>query len=174
MRDERLRPLGARRIGRILGIAWIFAAPAVVVISVAPTSAADATANLKDAVESAHGGCPALQSNPVLNDMARRVNLSQDSYILFRARSQPVGAPKGDILPALHQLGYNADKAKTLFGYGDPEISGYGDVEAKAIYGAILEGYEALPDCTYKKYGVDVLANESKGYALATVILADA
>ncbi len=75
-------------------------------------------------------------------------------------------------MPALRQFGYPATKVKMLSGYGDPRVQFYGDVVAKAIYGAVLQGYEAIPDCSYTAVGVDVLTNPSKGYALATVILA--
>jgi hypothetical protein len=154
-------------------IASVVAVPALVAMFVAPTSMADGTANLQHAVASARGGCAALQPNSILTDLAQRANLSTDSFILFRARSQPLGSPKSDALPALHQLGYTATKAKILSGYGDPQIEDYGNVEAKAIYGAILQGYEAIPDCAYTRYGVHVLTNQDKGYALATVILTD-
>jgi hypothetical protein len=74
-------------------------------------------------------------------------------------------------MPALRQLGYAATKAKVLSGYGNPAVEGYGDVVAKASYGAVLQGYEAIPDCSYTALGVDLFTNPSKGYALATVIL---
>jgi hypothetical protein len=141
--------------------------------SVASVSAADPTGDLKSSVDSARGtSCPALRSDPILNQMAQRANLSTDSYIGFTTRSQPLGTPKADLIPALHQLGYTATKAKLLSGYGDPAIEGYGDVAAKASYGAVLQGYEAILDCSYTAVGVDLLTNPSKGYALATVILA--
>lgn len=174
MRNARgSRRYGAHCARRGGGVAWIMTMAAIIGIGVAPRSVADATANLQSAVASARSGCAALQPNPVLNDLAQRANQSTDSFILFRTRSQPIGSPKADVLPALHQLGYSANKAKMLSGYGDPEITGYGDVVAKAIYGAILEGYEAIPDCGYTRLGTDVLQNESKGYALATVIVTD-
>lgn len=174
MRNARgSRRYGAHCARRAGGVAWVMSMAVIIGIGVAPRSVADASANMQSAVASARSGCPALQPNPVLNELAQRANLSTDSYILFRARSQPIGSPKGDVLPALHQMGYSANKAKILSGYGDPEITGYGDVAAKAIYGAILEGYEAIPDCGYTRLGTDVLQNESKGYALATVILTD-
>jgi len=64
----------------------------------------------------------------------------------------------------LHELGYNAGKAKLL--------AGYGDIAAKAIHGILLQGWAAIPDCTYTKYGVDVLDNTGEGYALAAMVLA--
>lgn len=172
------RPAGDSSVSiarRLVQVTSVAAAPMLIAIAAAPLSAADGTASLQHAVATARGGCPALQPNQELKDLAQRANLSTDSYVLFHARSQPIGSPKGDILPTLHQMGFNAGKAKMLTGYGDPDIAGtgYGDVEAEAIYGAILEGYSALPDCSYTRYGVDLLPNKAKGYALATVILTD-
>jgi hypothetical protein len=142
-------------------------------VSVAPVSAAEPTAELKSSVDSARGtSCPALRSDPILNQVAQRANLSTDSFIGFTSRSQPLGSPNADPMPALHELGYPATKAKLLAGYGDPAVEGYGDIAAKASYGAVLQGYEAIPDCSYTSIGVDLLTNPSKGYALATVILA--
>jgi hypothetical protein len=160
---------------RALGATCALAAVAGMTLSVAPDAAADATGNLQAAVNAARGSsCPVLERNPILDQLAQRSNLSTQSYIEFTTRSQPIGSPKGDPMPALRQLGVNANHAKMLSGYGDPDIEGYGDVTAKAIYGATLQGYEAIPDCAYTKVGVDVLRNADKGYALATVILADA
>jgi len=157
---------------RVIGMACVIQVLTGLALSVAPVSAADPTGDLKSSVDSARGGaCPALQSEPILNQMAQRANLSTDSYIAFTSRSQPLGSPNADLIPALHQLGYNATKAKLLSGYGNPEVEGYGDVSAKAVYGAVLQGYEALPDCSYTAVGVDLFTNPDKGYALATVIL---
>jgi hypothetical protein len=172
----KVRDFGAHSVSDVrqaIGTTCIVLILAGLALAAAPRSHADPTGKLKSAVDSARGNsCPALQSDPVLNQLAQRTNLSTDSYIGFTTRSQPLGYPKADLLPALHQLGYNANKSKLLSGYGDPEIEGYGDVSAKATYGAVLQGYEAIPDCAYSKIGVDLFLNPSKGYALATVVLA--
>jgi hypothetical protein len=170
--DDRRRGAGnawwTRRVARLACVVSVLAGLAMS----AAVSAADPTLDLKSSVDSARGGsCPALQSDSILNQVAQRANLSTDSYIGFTNRSQPLGSPSADVIPALHQLGFPATKAKVLSGYGNPAVEGYGDVTAKAIYGAVLQGYEALPDCSYTAVGVDLMINPDKGYALATVIL---
>jgi hypothetical protein len=73
--------------------------------------------------------------------------------------------PFEDALPVLHEIGYKAGKAKLLAAYAH-------DVPT-AIHGAILFGWEAIPDCTYTSFGADILDNtKSAGYVLAAVILA--
>jgi hypothetical protein len=142
---------------------WSAIITAVLAILLAPTSAADATANLRSGVDAARGGCPPLQSDPVLDDVARRANGETQSYIEHTARFEPFEDP----MPVLHDLGYNASKAKL--------VPGYGDIEAKAIHGVIVQGWNAIPDCTYTKYGVNVLANPEGmhgGYVLAALVLA--
>ena len=70
-------------------------------------------------------------------------------------------------MPVLHDLGYKAGKAKL--------IPGYADTAAKAIRGVIVHGWQVIPDCTYTKYGVNVLENPEGlhgGYVLAALVLA--
>jgi hypothetical protein len=95
----------------------------------------------------------------VLNDVAQRATGETQSYIAHTARFEPFEDP----MPVLHDLGYNAGKAKLLVGYGD--------IEAKAVHGAVLQGWQAIPDCSYTKYGINLLDNDD-GYVLAAVILA--
>lgn len=136
---------------------------AVLAVSLAPASAADATAELRSQVDAARGGCPPLQSDPVLNDVAQRANGETQSYIEHTARFEPFEDP----MPVLRDLGYKAGKAKL--------IPGYADTEAKATHGVIVHGWQAIPDCTYTKYGVNVLENPQGlhgGYVLAALVLA--
>jgi hypothetical protein len=125
-----------------------------------PNSAADATANLQTQVDAARGGCPPLHADPVLTDVARRANGETQSNIEHTARSLPFEDP----MPILHDLGYPARKAKLL--------AGYGDAQAKAIRGAVLFGWESIPDCSYTRYGVNVLEGSAGNYWLAAIILA--
>ncbi|ORB39007.1 hypothetical protein BST41_18470 [Mycolicibacterium porcinum] len=67
-------------------------------------------------------------------------------------------------MPVLRDMGYPAGKAKLHVGYGDA-------VE-KAVYGVTLFGWETIPDCTYTRYGVNVLDKSDRGYVLAALILA--
>jgi hypothetical protein len=139
---------------------------AVLALSLAPVSAADTT-DLRSLVDGARGGCPPLQWDPVLVDVAQRATDESQSYVNHTARFEPFEDP----MPLLRSLGYNAGKAKLLVGYGD--------VEAKATHGVILQGWQAIPDCTYTRYGVNVLDQQAGGldhdgggYALTAVVLA--
>jgi hypothetical protein len=129
----------------------------------APTSAADATANLRSQIDATRGECSPLQSDPTLDGVAQRANDETRAYIEHTARFEPFE----DALPALRDIGYKAGKAKL--------IPGYGDIEDKAIRGVLVQGWETIPDCTYTKYGVNVLDNPEGmhgGYVLAALILA--
>jgi hypothetical protein len=132
----------------------------VLAVSLAPTASADEVADLKTQVDAARGGCPPLQSDPILDGMAQRANTESQAYIQHTARFVPFEDP----MPVLHQLGYPAAKARL--------IPGYGDVEAKAIHGVTVQGWQAIPDCSYTKYGLNVLANVDGGYVLAALVLA--
>jgi len=130
-------------------------------IALAPASAAS-TADLKFGVESARGGCPPLQWDPVLVGVAQRATHETGSYVAHTARFQPFEDP----MPVLRDLGYKAGKAKLLVGYGD--------VESSAIHGLVLQGWEAIPDCTYTRYGANEFQGEREGreYVFAAVVLA--
>ena len=132
---------------------------ATMAILLAPASNADPTTTLRSAAEGKRGGCPALQADPVLDGVAQRANSETQSYAEHTARFTPFEDP----MPVLRELAYPAGKAKLL--------AGYGDSQEKAIYGAVLFGWEAIPDCTYTRYGADVLSNADQGYSLAAVVL---
>jgi hypothetical protein len=136
-------------------------------ISFAPPAAADPTANLKSQVDSARGstGCPPLQRDPVLDGVAQRANRETEGYVAHTARFTPLEDPT----QALRDLGYKARKTQLLAGYGDVD----GDFEDKAIRGAVMQGYDVIPDCTYTKYGVAVLSNALAKYAISAVVLTD-
>jgi hypothetical protein len=152
------------RRSRLFKIAVVVLAMTIcIAVAPMPSSSADAPVDLQAQVDAARGGCPPLQEDPVLTGVAQRANGETQSNIEHTARSLPFEDP----MPVVHDLGYPAGKAK-LF-------AGYGDVEAKAIRGAVLFGWEAIPDCSYTKYGVDVLDGSvagSGGYWLAAIVLA--
>jgi hypothetical protein len=161
--DERGRKSRAsRRWQRLLRIALNVTTAAILATALAPPSGADPTASLKSGVDAARGaaGCPPFQPDPVLDEVAQRANRETDSYLLHTARFTPFEDP----MPVLRDLGYNTSKAKMLLGYGD--------VDAKAIRGLVIEGFAALPDCTYTKYGMDALSNDDDGYVLTSLVLA--
>lgn len=143
-------------------------------IALAPASTADPTTDFKSAVAAARGGCPALQSDPVLDGLALRANTEMQSYAQHTARFIPFDNPQ--LMPILREMGYQAGKAKLLVGYGDtdPRETAPATPAGKAIHGVITEGYEFIPDCAYTKYGVNILTNPSGGSVLAASILASA
>jgi len=170
-------------------------AGAIAPIVLAPASAADPTSHLKSEIDAARSesGCQALQLDPVLTNVAQRVAREMNDYVSYNSRGLPITneadllpTGSGGVLRAMREAGYNTSKAKLLVGYGDHRTGGAGDNEAKAIKGAVLEGrgFEALPDCTYTKYGLSALNDDAKGqgwpstaprtYAVASVLLAGA
>lgn len=140
---------------------------AFLTVSLAPTSAADATANLRSRVDSSHGaaGCSHYQSDPVLDELAQRNTAETDSYLVHTARFAPFeNTLNKPLMELLRDMGYKASKAYLLVGDGHNE--------ADSIYALLLQGAEYLPDCTYTKYGVNALRDDSHGYVLTAVILA--
>ncbi|WP_157888901.1 hypothetical protein [Mycolicibacterium fortuitum] len=125
-------------------------------LSCAPHSTAD-TSTLRSAVDGARPPCPAFESDPILDGVASRANTETRAFKEHRARFVPFEDP----MPVLQTLGYPAGKAKL--------IPGYGDTEEKAVRGVMVHGWEAIPDCTYTKYGVNVLPGD--GYVLTALIL---
>ena len=126
----------------------------------APAAEADSTADLKSAVDSARGGCPALQQDSTLDAVAARANNETNAYIQHTAKFVPFE----DALPVLHDLGYPAGKAKLL--------AGYGDADTKAVQGVVSQGFLAIPDCSYSKYGMNTFESGDGSYSLAAVVLA--
>jgi hypothetical protein len=153
-------PCSARGWPGVKAVLSSVALASILAVLLAPTAAADETADLRTQVDAVRGGCPPLQSDPVLDGVAQRANSESQSYIEHTARFVPFEDP----MPVLHDLGYQAGKAKL--------IPGYGDIEAKAIHGVTVQGWQAIPDCSYTKYGLNMLANADGGYVLAALVLA--
>ncbi|MBP3086559.1 hypothetical protein [Mycolicibacterium fortuitum] len=148
---------------RITFVAMMTAAAAVIL---APAVSADPTGDLRSAIAAKRGGCPALQSDPVLEGVAQRANLETQNYANRTARFQPMEDP----MPMLRQLSYPAGKAKLLAGFASTQK--FPDAEQKAIYGAALFGWDTIPDCTYTRYGADVLTDANTGNTAAAIVLA--
>ena len=68
-----------------------------------------------------------------------------------------------DPLPIVHDLGVAGGKAVSLLG-ATPNT---GD----SIKSVLLQGYTAIPDCAYTKFGASMLWNQSTGKSIATVVL---
>ncbi len=148
---------------------WV-TAPLVIVtvlaaaLSLTPSARADPEANLRDAVASARSGtsCASLRYDPVVEQVAQIINRSTDDYLNHAATRVPILDP----LEGLKDLGYGGTKAHLL--------QGASKSDALAIRGAVLQGYGAIPDCSYTDFGLSVRRNETTGYNLASVVLAGA
>lgn len=146
--------------GGFSGVLLSCAALAIVVsVALAPAAAADDVGDLKAQVDAGRGGCPPLQPDPTLDGVAQRANDQTQSYIEHTARFIPFEDP----MPVLHDLGYPAAKAKL--------IPGYGDAAVKAIHGVTVAGWQAIPDCSYTKYGLNMLTGADGAYVLAALVL---
>jgi hypothetical protein len=73
-------------------------------------------------------------------------------------------------MPTLRQLSYPAKKAKLLAGLAD--VHQFADAPQRAIYGAALFGWDTIPDCSYTRYGANVITDAVTGKTTAAVILA--
>ena len=133
-------------------------------VLLAPSAFADpmANSNIRNAVASARSGtsCGPLRYNSVVAQVAEIINRSTDDYLNHTATQEPPEDPQ----PGLQDLGYGGNKSKLL--------AGAGKNEADAIKGALIEGYAAIPDCSYTDFGVSMRRNESRGYDLSSVVLA--
>jgi hypothetical protein len=169
-------------------------AMAMVAVHLAPPSAADPTAHLKSEIDDARrdAGCPPLQLDPILSDVSQRVTGETDDYARHAARELPTSGEvdllptgSGGVLKVLRERGYHTNKVRLLSGFGDNRAGGEGDDEAKAIKALVLEGWglDVLSDCTYTRYGVSALNDDSsqgwpstapRAYAVASAIVAAA
>jgi hypothetical protein len=165
-------------------VAMSVTATLVSLISAAPVAAADPTTHTKAEVDAARGqaGCPPFQVDPVLTDVSQRTAHEVDDYVRHAATFLPTTLDT-DLLKALRETGYNTSNARLLNGYGDYRTGGAGDNEAKAIKGAVLQGWglEALPDCSLTKYGISAIngggsegwpSTAPRTYAVVVVVLA--
>lgn len=130
--------------------------------SLTPCAHADPEADLREAVASARSGtsCGSLRDNPVVEQVAQIINRSTDDYLNQAATRVPILDP----LEGLKDLGYAGTKAHLL--------SGAGKTDAIAIHGALLQGFSAIPDCSYTDFGLSMRRNDKTGYNLASVVLA--
>lgn len=161
------RHTSARRHHRV---SWYLAAVAIPTVAAmlipVPSASADSIADLRSAVSARRGNCPALLADPILDQVAQNANLQTQKYINHTARFVPMTDP----MPMLRQLSYPAGKAKLLAGFAD--VHKFPDAPQKAVYGAALFGAENIPDCTYNRYGADVITDAETGMTTASIVLA--
>jgi hypothetical protein len=175
-------------------VAMTMTASAILAVHLAAPSAADPTTHLKSEIDAARrdAGCPPLQLDPILNDVSQRVTGETDDYVRHAARELPTSGEidllstgSGGVLKVLRERGYHTNKVRLLSGFGDNRAGGAGDNEAKAIKALVLEGqgFDVLSDCTYTRYGVSALNDDSsqgwpsttpRAYAVASAVVAAA
>lgn len=158
------RSVAGRRLRRVRGVRGWVVAPLVVglaSIMFASPAVADPTGDLRVAVDEKRGDCPPLQQDSMLDGVAEQADRETQEYAHMTARFQPMEDP----VPLLRQLGYPAGKAKLLSGYS-------AESQERAIYGAVLFGWDTIPDCAYTRYGAHAMTNPHSGIATAAIVLA--
>ena len=160
--ETRVSPCCERRCSNRahLAAATIITAMGAGLLLASPVSA-DPAPNLTAAVAAVRAGanCGPLQYDPMVEHAAEIVNRSTDDYINQTARNVPVSDP----LPVVKDVGATGGKARSLQGAGNND----GD----AIKGLLLEGYAAIPDCSYTSFGASMLWNAGAGKSIAVVVL---
>lgn len=162
-RHRRFR-LGQRRSCR----PWVAMSAALTLTSVSvllPVPAqATGTDTLRSAVDQARAGtsCGPLTPNPIVEEVAAKINQSTQDYLNHEAHQIPTTEP----LSGLKILGYPGSKGAL--------IQGANRDDALAITALLLQGYDKIPDCSYTDVGVDMRWNQASGYALTAVVLAGA
>jgi hypothetical protein len=133
-------------------------------VSQPPSAVADSVASLRDALASARSGasCGPLRSDPIVEQVAEKINQANEDWMNHAATQVPATDP----LPGLKILGYGGSNAKLL--------QGAGRTGANAIKGALLEGYDKIPVCSYTDYGASLRRNDRTGWYLAVAVLAGA
>lgn len=145
---------------------WCTAVGTVVVLAsanagLATRARADADSLYRASVAAARGrSCQPLNYHPLLQHAAEVATQSTASYLDGTARAVPIADPK----PVLHDLGYGASKSFLL--------SGAGDSEAKALEGALIEGYKIIPDCSLVDFGMNFGVDQKSGWHLFSLVLA--
>ncbi|MDO3402714.1 hypothetical protein QWI29_21960 [Mycolicibacterium neoaurum] len=136
-------------------------AATVVGVVGAPSASADTTESLRAAVAAARGGaCGPLRSDPVIDRAAVEINATTDRWINNAARV----VPETDAMLLLRDFGYGGSASAIL--------SSAAKTDGDAVKAALLQGYNKIPDCSFKDFGVSTLYNAKKQLVLATVVLA--
>nr|WP_323055573.1 hypothetical protein [Mycobacterium pinniadriaticum] len=135
----------------------------VIGLSSAAPAAAEPAPEIQNAVVAARGAasCGALRYNPTVEHAADIVNRSTYAYLDHTAENVPADEPHPTAIVA--DLGVNASQVYSLQGAARNEND--------AIKGLLLEGRDAIPDCSYTDFGASLLHEEQSGYILAVVIL---
>jgi hypothetical protein len=135
------------------GAGVVFAAPAI----------AGPAPEVARAVASARGGAPCgpLNYNSRVEQAADIVNRSTFTYLAHTAENVPADSTHPTAI--VKDVGIDTTKVISL--------QGAGHVEGDAIKGLLLEGRDAIPDCTYTDFGASHLYEPESDYNLVVTIL---
>lgn len=133
-------------------------------IALAPGAVADSTETLRSAIVQARAGtsCGPLKSNPIVDQAAAKINQSTQDYLNHTANQIPITDP----VPGLKILGYPGGHATAIQGAAQS-----GAISIKAL---LLQGFDKIPNCSYRDFGVNMQRNEASGYELTVAVLAGA
>jgi hypothetical protein len=159
----RCRVGGRHRISKAGNVVAAMVPIICVGVLIAPSAAAGAAPEVEQAVTSARGAaaCGPLQYNPTVERAADIVNSSTLTYLNHNSENVPADDPHPTAI--VKDLGINTDKVVSL--------QGAGHVEADAVKGLLLQGYKAIPDCSYTDFGVSLLHEEQSNLTLVAVVL---
>lgn len=129
----------------------------------APSAAAQPAPEVADAVNAVRSAssCPALNYNPTVEHAAEIVNQSTYAYLNHTAENVPADDPHPTAI--LKDLGIDSSRALSL--------QGAAHNEAGAVKGALLEGRNAIRDCSYTEFGVSLLHEPQTDFVLAVIVL---
>jgi hypothetical protein len=129
----------------------------------APPAAADPAPAVQQAVVDARGAasCGPLNYNPTVEHAADIVNRSTYTFLDHSAENVPADDPHPTAI--VKDLGIKANKVSSF--------QGAAHNEADAVKGALLEGRNAIPDCSYTDFGVSLLFEPQSDFTLAVVVL---
>jgi hypothetical protein len=132
-------------------------------VLLAPPAAADPAPEVEQAVVAARGAasCGPLQYNPTVEHAADIVNHSTFTYLNHTAENVPADNPHPTAI--VKDLGIDTSKVISL--------QGAGHIEGDAIKGVLLEGRDAIPDCSYTDFGVSRLYEPDSDFSLVAVVL---
>lgn len=135
----------------------------LIAVLVAPAAVAGAAADVDQALAVARGAssCGPLHSNATVEQAADIVNRSTRAYLSHGSFDIPADNP--DPTAILKDVGISPTKAIAL--------QGAGHTAADAIKGVLLQGYKAIPDCSYTELGSSLLVEDQTGYVLVVAML---
>ncbi len=129
----------------------------------APPATAGPAPAVRQAVVDVRGAasCAPLNYNPTVEHAADIVNRSTYTFLDHTAQNVPADDPHP--MAIVKDLGIKAKNASSF--------QGAAHNQSDAIKGVILEGRNAIPDCSYTDFGVSLLHEPESDFTLAVVVL---